>query len=148
MGNATDSDYLKYKGRFPKNSRIFTAMFIDLFVVNILAFAVIKTYAMLFSGILDKYTLSYIGFVIYIICLFTVPILSSVKQTVGQRVAHIKIQSVDGSNMGLGTAIKRWILSIVSPMGYNHKKVPWFDRKYDTILISTKEERKEEKNDK
>lgn len=138
MGKATDNDYLKYKGRFPKNSRIFTAMFIDLIVVNILAFVVIKLYAVIFAGILDKYTLSYIGFVIYLLCLLYVPIFSAVKQTVGQKMVHIKIQKVDGSNMGVGAAILRWLYSIFSPFGYNHRKVPKFDRKFDTILISSK----------
>ena len=136
MGAATDKDYLQYKGRFPTNSKIFLAMLIDLVVVNLIAFVVLKIYGMIFANFLDKYLLSYLGFVIYLICLLYVPFFSATSQTAGQRATKIKIQNVDGTNMSVGKAIKRWLFSIVSPAGYNHRKVPWFDRRYDTILIS------------
>lgn len=138
MGQATDKDYLQYKGRFPKNSKIFQAMFVDLVAVNLIAIVVLKIYGLIAGSFLDKYTMSYIGFGIYLICLLYVPVMSAKGQTLGQRLFHLKIQKVDGSNMSVATAVKRWLFSVVSPFGYNHKKVPWFDRKYDTILIHSK----------
>ena len=138
MGKATDSDYLKHKGKYPKNNKIFSAMFIDLIVVNIIAIIVIKIYAAIFGGFMNKYSLSYGGFALYLVCLLYVPLLSSMGQTLGQKVMGIMIRNVDGSKMRPITAIRRWLFSIISPFGYNHKKVPWFDRRYDTVLLLDK----------
>lgn len=136
MAKASDSDYLKFKGQYPKSSKIFTAMFIDLIVVNIIAVIVLKVYGMIFSGVLDRFTYGYVGFAIYLVCLLYVPILSAKSQTVGQRFTHIKIRDVmTGGNLSITTAISRWLMSVISPFGYNHKKVPWFDRKFNTVLL-------------
>ena len=136
MGKASDSDYLKFKGQYPKSSKIFTAMFIDLIVVNIFAFIVLKIYGLIFSGVFNKFTYGYVGFAIYLLCLLYVPILSAKAQTVGQKFTHIKIRDViTGNQMSVATAVSRWLMSVISPFGYNHKKVPWFDRKFNTVLL-------------
>lgn len=130
-----ESDYLKFKGRFPQNSKIFAAMFVDFLVVNFLAAIVLKLYGALFSQVLDRFSFGYIGFALYLGLLLYVPLMSSLSQTVGQRLYQLKIVKVDGSKFTFATACARWFLSIVSPFGYNHKKVPWFDRKFSTALI-------------
>ncbi|MCO4755523.1 MAG: RDD family protein [Bacteriovoracaceae bacterium] len=136
MGKSSDSDYLKFKGQYPKSSKIFTAMFVDLIVVNIIAIIVLKVYGLIFSDVFDKFVYGYVGFAIYLVCLLYVPILSAKSQTLGQRFTHIKIRNVlTGENMSVGVAITRWLMSVISPFGYNHKKVPWFDRKFDTVML-------------
>lgn len=138
MGKASDSDYLKYKGQYPKSSKIFQAMAIDAVVVNIIAIIVLKIYGLALSGVLDRFVYGYLGFGIYLICLLYVPIFSSKSQTLGQKLAGIKIRNViSGENVSVGVAITRWLMSIISPFGYNQKKVPWFDRKFDAVMLES-----------
>lgn len=113
-------------------------MFIDLIVVNIIGIVVVNIYAAIFRGFMDKYTLSYIGFVIYCICLLYVPVLSALAQTVGQKVMGIKIVTDKGQKPNVIKAILRWTFSIVSLFGYNSSNIPWFDRKLGLRLICTK----------
>lgn len=135
MPKFPDSEYLKHKGHFPKYGNIFTAMFVDLLFVNILAYAVIKIYSMVFSSMLDRYALSYIGFAIYILILFYVPVFSARSCTLGQKIAGIRIRLANGEKMGIGTAILRWLSSIFSFTGYGSKKVPSFDRRNGTVCL-------------
>lgn len=132
-----EQDYLQYKGQYPAYGSIFTAMFIDLIVVNAFAIIILKIYSGLFDSMMDKYTKGYVGFFLYLICLLYVPVLSAKAQTVGQMFAKIKIRNCDGSHMNYGVSILRWSLSIFSPNGYGSKKVPWFDRKCNTVLINS-----------
>lgn len=125
--------------KFPQSNSIFLAMFIDLIVVNIIGISIVKIYAAIASNFLDKYTLSYIGFALYCICLLYVPVLSALCQTVGQKITKIKIVKTDGSQPKVSTAILRWFLSIFSLFGYNQSTIPWFDRKLGLKLISIKE---------
>ncbi len=135
MTKFPDSEYLKHKGHYPKYGSIFTAMFVDLLFVNCLAFVVIKIYSLIFGPFLDRYTLSYIGFGLYVLCLFTVPVLSAKSCTLGQKVTGIRLRMANGEKMSVPTAIIRWISSIFSFVGYGSKRVPSFDRKNGTVCI-------------
>ena len=124
--------------KFPVGKQVFMAMFIDLIVVNIIGIIVVKIYAAIFRGMMDKYTLSYIGFAIYCLCLLYVPILSALAQTVGQKIMGVKIVTDKGESASVLKAILRWFFSIISLFGYNSSNIPWFDRKLNLRLISTK----------
>jgi len=130
--------YLKYKGQFPKNSEIFISMFIDLIAFHLIIFILLKIYASIAHGFMDKYSVGTLGFIIYCISLFIIPILSSKARTLGQIMTKTKIQSVSGENLPIIKAIIRWIYSIFSPVGYSQKPVPWYDLKTGAVLIKTK----------
>lgn len=133
--NIDTKEYLKYKGKFPTNSAVFIAMLIDLFAFHIVVFILLKIYGIIAGGVLDKYTLGRIGFVLYCISLFIIPVLSAKAQTLGQYITKIKIQSVNGESLTIPNAIIRWFYSIISPVGYSQKAVPWYDLKTGAVLI-------------
>jgi uncharacterized RDD family membrane protein YckC len=124
--------------KFPEGRQVFTAMLIDLIIVNIIGIIIVNIYSAICRGFIDKYTLSYIGFAIYCLCLLYVPVLSALAQTVGQKLMGIKIVSDKGEQANVLKAIVRWLFSIVSLFGYNSSNIPWFDRKLGLRLISIK----------
>lgn len=127
--------YLKYKGKFPKNSEVFLAMFIDLISFHLVIFTLLKIYALIAHSFMDKYLVGNIGFLIYVISLLIIPTLSAKAQTLGQYITKTKIQSVDGTNLSIGKAILRWICSTISFVGYSQKAVPWYDSKFNAVMI-------------
>lgn len=135
MPTFPDTEYLKHKGHYPKYGNIFMAMFVDLLFVNLLAFCVIKVYSIIFGSVLDRYTLSYVGFAIYVLILFYVPVFSARSCTVGQKMTGVRIRLANGEKMSVMTGIVRWLSSIFSFVGYGSKKVPAFDRKNGTVCI-------------
>ena len=128
-------EYLKYKGQFPTNSAVFMAMLIDLFSFHIFIFLFLKLYGLVAGSMMNKYTIGRIGFVIYCISLLLIPILTAKAQTLGQFITKIKIQSVTGESLAIPNAIIRWFYSIISPVGYSQKAVPWYDLKTGAVLV-------------
>lgn len=128
------------KNIYPRPNKIFMAMFIDLIVVNIIGIGIVKVYAAIASNFLDKYTLSYIGFGIYCFCLLYVPILSAKAQTLGQKIYKFELRSQAGSKPSIAAAIGRWFCSIFSLVGYNQSPIPWFDRRFNLVLVTKKED--------
>lgn len=120
---------------FAQNWKIFLAMFIDFIAVNLFALIFINAYAAIFRNILDRYTLGYIGFGLYIFCLLLIPILSALAQTPGQFLTKTRIVSQAGNKLNIFTAIARWFCSIISLSGYNLKNVPWYDRQFSARMV-------------
>lgn len=128
-------EYLKYKGQFPTNGAVFVAMLIDLFTFHIGIFLFLKLYGLVAQSVFDKYTIGRIGFFIYCISLLLIPVLSAKAQTLGQFITKIKIQAVSGESLAIHKAVIRWVYSIISPVGYSQKPVPWYDLKTGAVLI-------------
>lgn len=129
------SEYLKYKGQFPKNGTVFAAMLIDLLSFNFIMAIILKIYGLIASGLFDKYTLGRVGFVIYVLSLLLIPILSAKAQTLGQFLTKTKIKAVNGGDLPIHKAILRWVYSVFSPVGYSQKPVPWYDFKTGAVML-------------
>lgn len=110
-------------------------MFIDLIAFHLVVFLLLKLYATIAHGFLDRYTVGTLGFTFYCLSLLIIPILSAKAQTLGQLITKTKIQAVSGDNLPIKNAILRWIYSIFSPVGYSQKPVPWYDLKTGAIMI-------------
>lgn len=130
-----DKRYQAYDQKFAHPKKALLSMTIDFFFANFVGIVVGKIVELSLEGQVHLFTQGRLAFYAYLITLLHIPILSSVSQTLGQRIAKIKVSPLEGTRFHPLKSIIRWLCSLVSLTGYASTPVPWFDRKFDVALI-------------